>query len=98
MSAKHQETLRPEMAVAIEQLKTLVKARYQHATFQVEPDPDDPGALDLIATVDIEDVEEVLDLVIDRVLELQLEQEIPIHVIPIRPLKRVLRELRTPRP
>ena len=97
MSPKRQGKLGPEMAGAIEQLKSMVKARYPDATFQVAPDPEDPGAMDLIATVDVEDIDEVLDIVIDRVLELQLEEELPVHVIPIRPLDRVLKEMRRPR-
>lgn len=82
---------------AVTELKKMVKERYPDATFRVAPDPEDPGALDLIVTVDVEDIDEVIDLVIDRVVELQVEQDIPVHVLPVQPLERVLKELRRPK-
>ncbi|MAG35180.1 MAG: hypothetical protein CL878_02885 [Dehalococcoidia bacterium] len=39
---------------------------------------DDPEAIHLDATANVEDLEEVVDVVIDRVVELQLEEELPI--------------------
>ena len=97
MSPKCRGKLEPDMAAAIDELKGMVKARYPDATFQVAPDPEDPGAVDLIAAVDVEDIDEVLDVVIDRMLELQIEQDIPVHVLPIQPLDRVLKEMRRPK-
>ena len=42
----------------------------------------------------VEDTDVVLDSVIDRVLKLQLEHKLPVHVIPVRPRQRVLTILR----
>jgi hypothetical protein len=39
--------------------------------------------------VELDDRDEVTDLVMDRILELQLEQGIPLYVIPIRTPQRV---------
>jgi hypothetical protein len=55
---------------------------------------DDPASIHLITTVDVDDPDEVGDLVIDRVVELQVEERIPLHVIPVRPVERVLAELK----
>ncbi len=75
--------LDPRLMPAIEELKARIRAKYPTATFRVgvraEP------AFHLYVTVDLEDDEELIDLVIDRVLELQVEEDIPLHVIPLRP-------------
>lgn len=82
------------MQHALDSLKALVRERYPEATFEVVASPDDPESVDLITTVDLEDPDEVVDLVIDQVLHFQLEECLPVHVIPVRPLARVLEEMR----
>jgi hypothetical protein len=71
------------------ELRRIIAERYPDATFELAPAPDDPHSIHLIATVDVDDPDEVGDLVIDRVVEMQAEEGIPIHVIPIRPPERV---------
>jgi hypothetical protein len=71
------------------ELQRIIADRYPGATFELAQAPDDPHSIHLIATVDVDDPDEVGDLVIDRVVEMQAEEGIPIHVIPIRPLERV---------
>ena len=44
--------------------------------------------------MDVDDTDEVTDVVIDRVLELHTEQGLPVHVIPLRPVKKVVEEMR----
>lgn len=44
----------------------------------------------LIATVDVEDPDEALDLVIERVVAMQVEEGIRLHLLPERPAERVL--------
>jgi hypothetical protein len=78
---------------ALEELQGLIQARYPEATFTVSRAVDAPEITQLMATVDVDDLDDVVDLVIERELELQVEQGLPIHVIPVRPLQRVL-ELR----
>ena len=46
---------------------------------------DDPDAIHLEATVNISDVDEVLDLVMDRMMDIQIDEGVPIFVIPVRP-------------
>lgn len=74
-----------DVAAAIEILKGLIQAKYPQATFEISDAPDDPGDIDLWTIVDVEDPEEVLDLVMERLLDYQVERRIPIHVIPVRP-------------
>jgi hypothetical protein len=88
----------PRVQHAIQELQTLIQGRFPTASFTISRGEDAPENLHLITTVDIDDTDEVLDLVIDRVVELQVEEGIPIHVIPIRPPERVLTELQSPSP
>jgi len=43
----------------------------------------------ITATIDVDDPDEVVDLVIDRMLELQLDDGIPVYLIPIHTPERV---------
>jgi len=50
---------------------------------------DAPRSIHLLTTVDVADPDEVGDLVIDRVVVLQADEQLPIHVIPLRTPERV---------
>ncbi len=78
---------------AVAELQRSIARVYPAATFAVERAPDDPHSIHLTATVDVDDPDEVGDLVIDRVVAMQAEEGIPIHVIPVRPPERVRAEL-----
>ncbi len=80
----------PAMQAALHELRRTIQTRYPKATFRLTAAQDQAEAVHLIATVDIEDPDEVVDLVIDRVLEFQLDLGLPIHVIPRRAHSRVL--------
>ena len=82
------------MEDALNELRGLIHVHYPQARFNVAHGHDEPENVHLITTVDLEDADEVLDLVIDRVVELQVEERIPVHVIPVRPVGRVLETLR----
>jgi hypothetical protein len=43
----------------------------------------------LTTIVDLDDPDEVLDLVINRMMELQVEDKLPVYVIPVRTPERV---------
>ena len=74
---------------AVRELSTLIAKRYASAAIVVEPAEEDPNVTHITAVVDIDDPDEVADLVMDRMLELQLDEGIPIYVIPIRTPERV---------
>jgi hypothetical protein len=90
MKTEREPKLAPRMQRALEELKGLVRERYPDATFRVTRSPEDPRSIHLMTTVDVEDTDAVLDVLIDRVMELQIEERLPIHVIPVRPRERVL--------
>lgn len=90
MSTGQAQTQDLRIHSALDELRGLIRQRYPEATFDLAAAADNPGATHLWVTVDTDDLDEVADLVIERELEFQVEQGLPIHVIPIRPLKRVL--------
>ena len=49
----------------------------------------------LKATVDLEDVDEVIDVYRDRLLELQIDEGLPVYVIPLQPVARVLEQMQS---
>jgi hypothetical protein len=71
----------------------MISARFPQASFVVE-EGFDPQGIYLMTTVDIADTDEVIDVVGDRVLELQVDEGLPIYVTPLRPIQRVIAELR----
>jgi len=79
---------------ALAELRELIGKRYPLSTFEVFRG-EDPDGMYLRATVDVEDSDAVLDVVIDRLYEFQVEQELPVYVIPVRPLARIMQELHT---
>ena len=74
----------------------MMRERWPEASFEVSQG-DDPDGIYLDTTVDIEDTDEVMDVVIDRLLELQVEEGLPIYVIAGRPLDQVLAHLQSER-
>jgi hypothetical protein len=78
---------------AITELRATISQKYPGTVFQVGRAEDDPSSIHITAIVDVDDPDEVGDLVLDRVLELQVDEGIPIHVIPIRTPERVMAEL-----
>lgn len=101
MREEHFSLEDPRIQRAVEELKGLIHNRYPSATFEVF-EGEDPEGVYLRTTVDIEDRDEVIDTVIDRSLEIQIDEGLPVYVIVVQPLERVLKEMesqkRRPRP
>ncbi|HUG13380.1 MAG TPA: hypothetical protein VMM78_00065 [Thermomicrobiales bacterium] len=79
-----------QIDAAVAELKRLVLQYYPDARFRVECGIDDPKAIHLVAIMDFEDTFDVLDRVSDRVMEIQIDDGVPIFVIPLRPNDRTL--------
>ncbi len=92
MSKEHINAHDPRIRQALVELKAMVRERWPGASFEVSRG-EDPEGIYLDATVDVADTDEVMDVVIDRLLELQVEERLPIYVIAGRPLERVLASL-----
>ena len=74
---------------AVVELQQLIQARYPDAVFEVGPGGDDPEGTSITAIVDLDDPDEVMDLVIERLLTFQIEELLPIQIVPIRTPERV---------
>lgn len=77
---------------ALAELQGMIVRSYPQATFEVSQG-EDPEGIYLTPTVDVEDTEEVFDVVVDRLLEMQIDQQLPVYVIPVRPVERVIEEM-----
>jgi hypothetical protein len=93
MTRAHSASDDPRIREAIDALREIIRARYPDAAFDVY-ERDDPVGVHLLATVDIDDTDEVMDLVLDKLYEIQVEQELPVYVVTAQPLTRVARQLR----
>ena len=89
MSAEHVALDTPRMQVAITELQGLIRQHYPNTTFEVVHG-DDPMGMYVLATVDVEDTETVVDVYIDHLLKLQIDAGLAVYVVPVRPLARVL--------
>lgn len=86
--------LHPNMLAALEEPRAAISQRYPQARFQVSRGEDDPTIVQLIATVDLEDTDPVLDVVMERLLVLHAD-DLPIFVVTQRPPERIVAMLET---
>ena len=54
----------------------------------------DPNGIYMIATVDVDDTDEVIDAVMPRLVDMQADEGLPVYVVPEWPLHRVREFLR----
>lgn len=69
---------------AVAELQSTITAHYPTAIFSLARSPEHDGTLHLLVVADVADPDEVGDLVVERVVDLQTEEGIPLHVIPLR--------------
>jgi hypothetical protein len=93
MSAERISKDEPRIQAALSDLQDLIRQRWPEASFEVSHG-DDPEGIYLGTTVDIADTDEVMDAIIDSLLDIQVEQRLPVYVVPVRPTYRVLEEMR----
>ena len=85
MKTENHVHLTPRIKEAIDELKGLITARFPQAAFVVEEGFDPEGTY-LVTTVDIADTDDVIAVVGDRLVELQVDEGLPVYVTPLRPL------------
>jgi hypothetical protein len=83
MTNINQLLLDPAMQAAISELQQTILARFPSTEFTVG-EASDPEGVYMRAIVDIDDPDEVTELIIDRVVDLQVEDGLPIYVVPLR--------------
>lgn len=82
----------PRIESALADLRALIVGGYPDATFDVIDDEDFGGPC-LRATIDTDDDEAVMDLIIDRLLEAQVDEDLPVTVRIVVPLARAIERL-----
>ena len=92
MTHAHVEMIGSRIDRAVAELQWLIKQQHPSATFDVTLG-EDPDGTYIWTTVDTDDPDTVLDSVVDRLLELQIDEGLPVHVIPIRTPERVRADL-----
>ena len=88
MKAEHINPLTPHIQMAVAELQALIQASYPAATFQVTQGEDPVGTY-VIAMVDVDDTDIVVDIFIERLLELQIEDSLSVYMVPVRLLERI---------
>lgn len=77
----------PKMEAAIEEMKQLIAAKYPDASFEVDYG-EEPLGIHLFATFEHDDLGEVLDHYIDRLVDFQVDEGLRLYVVPMRPSAR----------
>ena len=85
-----------DITAALRVLEGLIRDRYPDASFEVF-DGEDPEGVYLRATVDLDDPDEVMDLLVGALYEMQVERGLSVYVIPVQPLERAA-QLRAAQP
>jgi hypothetical protein len=77
------------MEEAVTELQMLILSHYPSTVFSVG-EAEDPEGLYVRAIVDIDDPDEVMEIFIDRMIDLQVEDGLPIYVVPVRTPERTI--------
>lgn len=82
----------PRIQAALAELRGLILQRFPTATFTVSR-REDPEGIYLTPIVDVEDLDEVTNIVLSRMVDMQVDEGLPVYVVPDWPTER-LREHR----
>ncbi len=83
MSMRTNQTNDARLQAAVEELQALILSRLPTTTFTVG-EADDPDGVYMRAIDDVDDTDEVIEVLLDRLVDLQVDAELPIYVVPVR--------------
>lgn len=100
MGSEQSNPAEPAQQQVVVELQHLIQEHYPDTVFEVGPGGDDPEGTSITAIVDPDDPHEVMELVAERLFTLQIEERLPIQVVPIRTPERIaaLEQQRAGRP
>jgi len=78
----------PRIQAALADLRATILDHYPSASFTISHG-DDPEGIYLWTVVDVEDFDEVADVITGRLLAMQVEEGLPVYVIPVWPDARI---------
>lgn len=73
----------PRMQAAVAELQHLIQTRFPSTVFTAG-EADDPDGVYMRAIVDVDDTDEVIEVFLDRMTDIQVEDGVPIYVVPVR--------------
>lgn len=73
---------------ALVELQDVIGTAFPGAVFEIYPGSD-PDGMYLEAMVDVEDLNDLLDVFIDRLVDMQVEERLPVYVVPVHTPERV---------
>ncbi len=88
MNDAHNYVADAQMQAAIDELQELIRSHYPTTTFTVG-EADDPDGIYMRAVVDVDDTDEVISVFLDRSVDLQVDDGLPIYVVPVRTPERI---------
>ena len=83
MQSGEDASLDERMQDAIHVLTHLILQRFPGTTFDIQPG-DHSSATFVTAVVDLDDPDDAVDCFIDRLLDLQVDEGIRLHIVPVR--------------
>lgn len=89
MTHRQEIAITPRIQQAIAEIEGLIRGRFPDATFSIG-EGEDPEEIYLTAIVDVEDRGAFIDLFIDRLVTFQVEDDLPIYVLPRRTPERTV--------
>lgn len=89
MSKLQEYVVAPDIQLAIVELQELIRSHYSTTAFTVG-EAEDPDGIYMRAIVDVDDPEEVTQVFIDRMIDLQVEDGLPIYVVPVCTRERIV--------
>ena len=93
MTEEVQIIITPRAQAALDELQALIAARFPQATFTVHKGYE-PAGIYLVTTVDTDDTDEVVEVFIDRLVDIQVEDGIPVYVTVRQPRERAIARFR----
>lgn len=84
MPAEDYDALTPRLQEAVDHVQHLIRHVDPQATFQVVAG-EDPAGTYLLATVDVDDLDGVMDVYMDYLLTVQIDEGLPLYVLPLHP-------------
>lgn len=80
------------VATALQELGQMILSRYPTATLSIRHG-DDPVGTYLQAEVDVDTLTDVVDIVLDRRVEMEVGEGLPIELVPMLPIHREIANL-----
>ncbi len=78
----------PRVQAAIGELQDLIRSHFTSAIFEVG-EASDPDGVYMRAIVDVDDTDDVTEVFIDRMIDIQVSEGLPIYVVPVRTPERI---------